>query len=105
MSIRHQVRKMADTLRGIPGIQVLVAAPTEIQPAFIRYPRQGERCPVTTLPLGTVREIINGSGGQVKVRTIRRPGSTRGISIIDVQSYIAYLDSLPLASESKSSDS
>lgn len=98
------VTKAVEDLSLIRGVQVLVCPPNVITPDFIRFPRSGERCPVSGMPRGTLRDCIAASGGKVTVRVVRRNGATRGVLLIDRQSLVDYLHSLPVADLSASDE-
>lgn len=77
------------------GVNVLVVPPQELQPEFIRLPKPGEKCPVTSLPRTTLIELLEEAGDRIKVRYLRKPGATTGIKLIPRQQLIDYINSLP----------
>lgn len=81
------------------GVNVLLVPPQHLQPEFIRLPKAGERCPVTSLPRTTLIELLDEAGDRVKVRYLRKPGATTGIKLIPRQQLIDYIHSLPTPAE------
>lgn len=78
------------------GVNVLVCAPTALQPEFIRLPKAGEKCPVTGLPRTTLLELLQEAGPKrIPVRYLRKKGSTTGISLIPRRELVDYINELP----------
>jgi hypothetical protein len=62
-------------------------------PEFCRLPRPRARCPITNLSRTTLEEHIR--AGNIRAKKLRKPGSTRGIVLIETQSLIDFVKSLP----------
>jgi hypothetical protein len=79
------------------GVTLLVVAPQDLQPEFIRLPGQnaGDRCPVTGLSRTGIRELLEEAGDKIKTRYLRKKGAANGITLIARQSLIDYIESLP----------
>lgn len=78
------------------GVNILVVAPEDIQPEFIRLPKAGEFCPVTGLPRTTLIELLQQAGpSAVPVRWLRKPGATKGIAMIPRHALVNYINTLP----------
>ena len=60
-------------------------------PAYIRMPQPGNACPITGLRRGALYALAQ--AGKVKTCTIRRPGSMRGIRLVNVESLLLYVAS------------
>lgn len=86
------------------GVNVLVAAPEDLAPTFIRLPKAGcdesgqpYLCPVTSLPRSTLIDVLKRAGPQkVPCRHLRAPGATNGITLIPRARLIEYIESLPV---------
>jgi hypothetical protein len=68
--------------------------------AWLRLPRPGDRCPVSSLSRSTLVELIkpcerNGGNPPVEARHLKREGTSRGIVLINRASLLAYIDALP----------
>jgi hypothetical protein len=71
-----------------------------LKPEFIRLPSPKARCPYTGLSRSTVAElcvpcVANGFNPPVKSAVIRKRGAIRGIRLIDYNSLMSYIISLP----------
>jgi hypothetical protein len=60
---------------------------------WIRLPAPGFRCPLTGLSRTTLVEL--GNNGKIVMKRIRKPHATRGVVILNKESLLSYLDSLP----------
>lgn len=96
LTLPKRVLRLADEQLP-PGVTLLVCAPTDLQPEFIRLPgqAQGERCPVTGLSRSSLLTLLSQAGAKIKTRMIRQKGATKGITLIGRQSLIDYIDSQP----------
>ncbi len=79
------------------GASLLVVAPEDMGPEFIRLPGQkvGDRCPVCGLSVGRMRALLREARGKIKAVYLRAKGTTNGIALVHRQSLIDYLHSLP----------
>lgn len=78
------------------GVTVLVCAPQDLQPEFIRLPKAGEICPVTGLPRTTLIELLAEAGSKkIPVRYLRKSGATTGITLIPRMKLIDYINEQP----------
>jgi|GEM_PF-6832520 len=78
-----------------PGATVLVVPPEDMRPEFIRLPKEGQACPVTGLPRSTLVDLLKQAGSKVNVRTLRKKGASTGIVLIDRESLVEFVNSLP----------
>lgn len=67
---------------------------------WLRLPRPGARCPVSGLSRSTLAELVrpcprNEYAPPVDSRILRRPGTQRGILLINRKSLLEYIDQLP----------
>lgn len=67
---------------------------------WLRVPRPGERCPVSSLSRSTLIELVkpcerNGNKPPVEAKHLKREGTSRGIILINRASLLAYIDGLP----------
>jgi hypothetical protein len=60
---------------------------------FCRLPRPRTRCPITNLSRTTLEERIR--AGEIRAKTLRKPGSTRGITLIETRSLLDFVNALP----------
>jgi hypothetical protein len=60
---------------------------------FCRLPRPRTRCPITNLSRTTLEEHIR--AGNIRAKTLRKPGRTRGITLIEKRSLLDFVNSLP----------
>jgi len=60
---------------------------------FCRLPRPRTRCPITNLSRTTLEERIR--AGDIRAKKLRKPGSTRGIVLIETRSLLEFVNSLP----------
>lgn len=67
-------------------------AQTASYPEFLRLPKPGERCPISSLSRTTLVELI--ADGKVEAKKLRKRGSLRGITLILTDSLLAYLRNL-----------
>lgn len=77
---------------------------TFIRPAFVRIPKSGERCPLTGLTRGVMNNLTlpcsaNRYTPPVRSRILRQPGKNRGVKLVEVDSLLEYLNSLPVGGE------
>lgn len=79
------------------GAVFLLCPPEALQPEFIRLPEGGEdqKCPVTGLSRSKLVDLLKDAGDRVNVRSLRKRGSTRGVTLIDRKSLIDYINSQP----------
>ena len=62
-------------------------------PEFLRLPKSGARCPVTSLSRATLNELILKPDAPVKSVVLRKRGKIRGIRLIVTSSLLDYLHS------------
>lgn len=66
-------------------------------PRYIRLPKGGQVCPWTSLNRSSMYELITPTEEMptppVKSVSLKKPGKTRGIRLIDLGSLLEYLDS------------
>jgi hypothetical protein len=62
-----------------------------IQPRYIRLPKPGQLCPFTGLSRTNLYWFL--THGQVKSISLRRPGTSRGVRLIDFDSLCAAIRS------------
>jgi hypothetical protein len=66
-------------------------------PRYIRLPKCGQVCPWTSLNRSSMYELIMPTEEMptppVKSVSLKKPGKTRGIRLIDLGSLLEYLDS------------
>jgi len=60
---------------------------------FCRLPRPRTRCPLTGFSRTTIEENIR--AGNIRAKRLRKPGSTRGITLIETRSLLEFVNSLP----------
>ena len=60
---------------------------------FCRLPRPRTRCPLTGFSRTTIEENIR--AGNIRAKKLRKAGSTRGITLIEVQSLRDFVNDLP----------
>ena len=73
-------------------LSLLAQAPGAIIPRFIRPPRPGVLCAHTGLGRSALYNLV--SEGKVPAISVRRPGAKRGVTLIEYDGLIAYLESL-----------
>jgi hypothetical protein len=71
-----------------------------LEPAYIRLPKFGERCPLTglsrsALDLLTRAQPANDFRPPVRSKILKQTGQKQGIKLIDYRSLRTYLDGLP----------
>ena len=67
------------------------ATPSNITPAFTRFPRPGHREPYSGLCRSQLFALIK--SGRVKSYSLKMPGTTRGVRLIDCASLRAAIQS------------
>lgn len=60
---------------------------------FCRLPRPRTRCPITNLSRTTLEEQVR--AGNIRAKKLRKPGSTRGIVLIETRSLLEFVNNLP----------
>jgi hypothetical protein len=65
---------------------------TAHQPEFIRVPKPGQRCPITSLGRSVIYDLI--AREKIKSITLRQKGKIRGCRLIIVESLLGYLREL-----------
>ena len=60
---------------------------------FCRLPRPRTRCPVTNLSRTTLEELVR--AGSIRAKKLRKPGSTRGIVLLETRSLLEFVNNLP----------
>jgi hypothetical protein len=73
----------SDGAAGVPQIP--------IQPAFVRLPRPGQREPFSGLCRSQLFQLIK--TGRVKSHSLKMPGATRGVRLIDTASLVSAIQS------------
>lgn len=68
-------------------------------PAFIRFPKPGRRCPVTGLSRSSLYQLVlpseaNGYNPPVRSAVIKNRCAARGVRLVSVPSLLGYLNSL-----------
>jgi len=71
-----------------------------VQPAYIRLPKWGERCPLTGLTRSALDLLTRAQEGNnfrppVRSKLFKQTGQKSGIKLIDYRSLRIHLDSLP----------
>jgi len=67
------------------------ASVSQISPAFTRFPRSGQREPFSGLCRSQLFALIK--SGRVKSHSLKMPGCTRGVRLIDCASLRAAIES------------
>jgi hypothetical protein len=67
------------------------ASASQISPAFTRFPRPGQREPFSGLCRSQLFSLIK--SGRVKSHSLKMPGATRGVRLIDCASLRAAIES------------
>jgi hypothetical protein len=65
---------------------------SQLLPVWLRLPKPGERCPITSLTRSALNELILGPDPRVESVVLRKKGARRGIRLIRTVDLIAYLD-------------
>jgi len=70
------------------------------QSVWLRLPRPGSRCPISSLSRSTLAELArpckrNGYRAPVTAKVLKRRGAARGVLLISRQSLLDYLGNLP----------
>jgi len=60
---------------------------------WCRLPRPRTRCPLTGFSRTTIEENIR--AGNIRAKRLRKPGSTRGITLIETRSLLDFVNALP----------
>ncbi|BDS05415.1 hypothetical protein NT6N_04550 [Oceaniferula spumae] len=63
-------------------------------PAYLRLPKNGERCPVSGLSKSALSSLIRGANPKVESFPLMQSGANRGQRMIVTESLLIYLDSL-----------
>ena len=66
---------------------------SEPLPIWLRLPKAGARCPITSLTRSALNELILGSNPPVESLVLRKKDARRGIRLIRLSSLLAHLDS------------
>lgn len=74
-----------------PVGDVNTTSPTT-RPVYVRLPKSGERCAITGLSRGTLNDLILGADAPVKSVMVARPGATRGVRLVCLESLLNHLD-------------
>jgi hypothetical protein len=69
----------------------VAASASQISPAFTRFPRPGFRDPFSGFCRSQMFEAVK--SGRVKSYSIKKPGTSRGVRVIDCDSLRAYIES------------
>jgi hypothetical protein len=72
------------------GNEAATPSPSLIQPAFVRFPRPGQREPFSGLCRSQLFQLIK--SGRVKSYSLKMPGATRGARLIDAASLRAAIE-------------
>jgi len=62
-----------------------------LEALWIRLPKPGQRCPVSSLSRATLNELILGPDAPVRSAVIRKRGNTRGIRLICKFSLLSHI--------------
>lgn len=73
---------------------VTINQPSPYYPAFVRLPKNRERCPVSGLSKSALSSLIRGANPKVESFPLKGKGASRGQRMIVTASLIGYLDSL-----------
>jgi hypothetical protein len=60
-------------------------------PEYIRLPRVGERCSITGMSRAILNRLILGENPPVRSVSILRPGTSRGVRLVETKSLLQYL--------------
>lgn len=61
---------------------------------WLRLPPPRARCPLTGLSRSGLVDLVERSGGAVRVVKLTKPGAARGVVLLHRESLLAYLDRL-----------
>lgn len=94
--------------RNAPGSPDYRPPGQALYPAFVRYPASGGRCPVSGLNRTAMDLLVrpqerNGFVAVVKSRFLKTKGAMRSVRLVDTQSLLEYLNSLPDSQEGSKS--
>lgn len=93
---RKTMQLAADKLP--PGVTLLLVAPQDLAPEFVRLPDGEERCPITGMSKTWIMERIRDSQGTahpIRAHHVRERGRVRGTVLIHRQSLIDYVNQFP----------
>jgi hypothetical protein len=68
-----------------------------LQPRFVRLPKPGTLCPFTGLSRTQIYLLCK--SGKIKSHSLKRPGTCRGVRLIDYQSLVAAIEEFASAEE------
>ena len=66
------------------------ASVLQLQPRFVRLPTPGSHCPFTGLSRTQIYLMCK--FGKIKSHSLKRPGTCRGVRLIDYQSLVAAIE-------------
>ena len=67
-----------------------VTTPTNTRPEFLRFPRTGQRCPITGLSRPFLYTLAK--EGKIKTASLRDRNKTRGVRLINADSLLAFIN-------------
>ncbi len=73
-------------------LSLLSQSPATVAPRFIRPPRPGQLCGHTGLGRSALYALVK--EGKVPAISVRRPGAKRGVTLIEYDPLISYLEGL-----------
>jgi hypothetical protein len=73
------------------------ASGSHLQPCFVRLPKPGTLCPFTGL--SRTQMYLLCKSGKVKSHSLKRPGTCRGVRLIDFQSLVTAIEEFASAEE------
>jgi hypothetical protein len=76
------------------------ATVSQLQPRFVRLPKPGTLCQFTGLSRTQIYLLCK--SGKVKSHSLRRPGTCRGVRVIDYQSLVAAIEEFASDEEQES---
>lgn len=92
---KRMMRLASDQLPA--GVSLLLVAPEDVAPEFVRPPLQGKgiRCSVTGLSRSRFMALLDEAGPRITSKVLRSKGALKGITLVERQSLINYIHALP----------
>lgn len=82
-----------------PSDAAVGASQPQLQPAFLRLPRSGSLCWFSGLSRSQMWLLVK--SGCIRSHSLKRPGTRRGVRLVDVPSLVEWLRSNPPAEVSE----
>jgi len=79
----------------LPDDAAVGASQPQLQPRFLRLPRSGELCWFSGLSRSQMWLAVK--AGHVRSHSLKRPGTRRGVRLVDAASLVEWLSSNPPA--------